>query len=471
MFHTQPLSQMDPRWKDVLLGFSGDLTIGKYGCLLTAMAMVANGFGAQKTPLVLNERMKSVKGFVGALIVPALLPLVAPGVRYLKRIECSSPPAPLAEIDSSLAAGLPVIVKVDSSPASGMQDHWVVVTHKDRDEYMILDPWPYPCPSQPVPLSQRYGFAGPPRQSIKDTLWYAGTGVPKATPAPRKLVPQGALALVSITDGLALRTQPLVVEHTLIKRMVLGSRLHCLEAASTAVQKIGQLNEWLEVEEESSGVQGFTAAWYVARSIPSQPSPEQPESEPVVLPIPSAEALVVFAAADELALRRQPVIATETLIKRVPVNTEFFVLENKEQAQHKIGSVGEWLHVRDIEGVLGYVAAWYVGLTRKEPALGVHEQSPATSPLAEPVPASLVLRTVEEGLALRRSPAILPDNLVKRQPLSAELLVIEDTDLAQAKIGTLNQWLHVRDIYGDEGYVAAWCVVKAPAPVYLEPVP
>ena len=45
MFTVQPLSQMDPRWKDNKLGLDRTSTIGKYGCLLTSMTMVANGFG------------------------------------------------------------------------------------------------------------------------------------------------------------------------------------------------------------------------------------------------------------------------------------------------------------------------------------------------------------------------------------------------------------------------------------------
>jgi hypothetical protein len=52
------------------------------------------------------------------------------------------------------------------------------------------------------------------------------------------------------------------------------------------------------------------------------------------------------------------VISEATLIKRLPVRSELLVLE--AGGESKIGVVGQWLKVRDLLGVEGYVAAWYV---------------------------------------------------------------------------------------------------------------
>ena len=44
-----PFSQKDPRWKDVKLGKT-NLTIGKYGCFLTSLAMLEG-----HSPIIINE--------------------------------------------------------------------------------------------------------------------------------------------------------------------------------------------------------------------------------------------------------------------------------------------------------------------------------------------------------------------------------------------------------------------------------
>ena len=53
--------------------------------------------------------------------------------------------------------------------------------------------------------------------------------------------------------------------------------------------------------------------------------------------------------------------------------------------------------------------------------------------------------------------------LIKREPLSAELLVTEPPGQAEQKVGVVSQWIQVRDSAGVQGYVAAWYVIKRPA--------
>jgi hypothetical protein len=42
------------------------------------------------------------------------------------------------------------------------------------------------------------------------------------------------------------------------------------------------------------------------------------------------------------------------------------------------------------------------------------------------------------------------------------MVVLEDPAFAEPKIGQMGEWLHVRDVTGAEGYVAAWYTVKRP---------
>jgi len=178
MFVTVPLSQQDPRWKNKHLGHE-TITIGKWGCLLTCMAMVANGFGAEETPETLNDRLKGAGGFIGALVIPAAMPRVVAGVRFANYIPCENQPAPMAEINAALAAGKPVIVEVDYSPAHGLQNHWVVLYDRKGDDYLIHDPWPFPVENKEVLLTSRYGFAGSPQDIIQGAVFYDGVAAPQ----------------------------------------------------------------------------------------------------------------------------------------------------------------------------------------------------------------------------------------------------------------------------------------------------
>lgn len=54
--------QNDSRWKDVKIGTDQHMTIGMVGCLLTSLTMVMNYFGADETPLTLNQKMVASGG-------------------------------------------------------------------------------------------------------------------------------------------------------------------------------------------------------------------------------------------------------------------------------------------------------------------------------------------------------------------------------------------------------------------------
>ena len=157
-----------------------------------------------------------------------------------------------------------------------------------------------------------------------------------------------------MVDGVALRSQAVISDATLLKREPFNAQLLVMEDHTQALGKVGVSGQWLQVKD-IEGSQGFVAAWYVAQA-PSHalgvaPAPQTP-------PVPAK--LVVRPTTDNLALRSQPVIADSTLIKRYPLWSEFLVLEPVSQGLAKIGQSGQWLNVTTIDGQQGYVAAWYV---------------------------------------------------------------------------------------------------------------
>ena len=80
-----------------------------------------------------------------------------------------------------MAAGQPVIVEVDFSPAAGLQTHWVVLYAKQGNDYLMLDPWPYPTDTQAVTLMSRFSHGQTLARSIKAIAWYQYS---TSTPAP-----------------------------------------------------------------------------------------------------------------------------------------------------------------------------------------------------------------------------------------------------------------------------------------------
>ncbi|MFQ5616702.1 MAG: hypothetical protein ACE5GO_09650, partial [Anaerolineales bacterium] len=203
---------------------------------------------------------------------------------------------------------------------------------------------------------------GPKKQQVYVAAWYvaqekgaAQAPPPKPSgksPAPPKDVDSG-MVVKPTTDGLAFRAKP-AVSGNLIKRLPISSQLKVLEPAPRAARKLGVTGEWMRVSDVS-GKKGYVAAWYVTDTNaaalgvkePDRPAPTQDDDD-----------LVVYGTADNLALRSRPVVADNTLIKRLPLQADLLVL--KDSDKRKIGAQGQWIKVRDVTGAEGYVAAWYV---------------------------------------------------------------------------------------------------------------
>jgi len=172
------------------------------------------------------------------------------------------------------------------------------------------------------------------------------------TPAPALKLPPGALAFVP-TEELSFRTQPVIDPTTLIRRVPVTETLICVEPANQAISKVGVQGQWLKVRD-ASNKEGYVAAWYVKYASGSQPA-----TTTTAAPAPvNGGPLKVKATAEGIALRKQPIVSDASLIKRLPLGTEFTVTELNAEA--KIGKNDQWLKVKDPTGTEGYVAAWFV---------------------------------------------------------------------------------------------------------------
>lgn len=159
--------------------------------------------------------------------------------------------------------------------------------------------------------------------------------------------------------------------------------------------------------------------------------------------LPSAQPFCVTPIVNGLTMRSKPVIHPTNLMKYLAYSDVLLVLEDGAQADAKIGQLGQWLHVRDIEGDEGYVAAWYVTAVHN-PALGPYPTYAYN--LASP-PAKTIVKANTAQLPL--FPAPQADSApIATFPRGTELLV-SAPDTQQT------EWLHVQTVDGRQGYVQA----------------
>ncbi|MBP6178122.1 MAG: hypothetical protein KA473_09945 [Anaerolineales bacterium] len=465
MFVTKNLYQNDEAWKQTPLGNSKE-TIGSWGCLLTSVTMMLNGVGYNETPATANEKFKKAGGFNGALFMPAFLPYVWPNCAYRDMQPCEAYPAPIAQIDAAVAAGKPVILQVDWNKQAGIQTHFVLIKEKKGDDYSLYDPYKYggDGPDKEVLLTTRYKYNGAKLASeISAVLWFDSySTTPPEPPKIEKVpVPAEKYVLYAGEDDLALRSEPSVTGY-LWKRMLMGTELICLEPKAQAKPKIGSQGQWIQVQDPN-GDQGYVAAWFVSEqkgkpaaststtSIPGATS--APAPKPVGAPAPVPPGALALYPTEELSFRSKPVIAPETLIRRIPATEQLISLEPANQAVAKVGVQNQWIKVRDANKKEGYVAAWYVKY-----AGGTNAQATSSTPAAASATgATNKVKTTVEMVSLRNQPVVSDASLIKRVPINYEFTITEPG--GESKIGANNKWIKVKDAT-HEGYVAAWFVSR-----------
>jgi hypothetical protein len=172
--------------------------------------------------------------------------------------------------------------------------------------------------------------------------------VPGSAPAASAPIPPGAIALFP-TQELSFRSQPVISDATLIRRVPVTEQLISLEPANQAIAKVGVQNQWIKVRD-AANKEGYVAAWYVRYA---GGATAQTGTNP-----PAANATgKVRTIVEAVSLRNQPIVSDATLIKRVPLNYEFTITE--PGGESKIGANDKWIKVKDATNE-GYVAAWFV---------------------------------------------------------------------------------------------------------------
>ena len=380
-------SQQDPKWKGDLLGFGdpGD-TIGYVGCALTSTAMLISGHGFVETPKTLNQKLKNVNGFVSAGIRWDMVSQIYPKVTVKSNISCANTDAPLAQIDASIAAGQPVIVMVDSTPAPGLLTHWVVLYAKEGNDYLMLDPWPYQTDvTKKTYLMPRYSQGNSLKRAIMHVIVYesfnatGGIAVPASgtTPTPAGQtqpanIPAASSGFVArvkadVTWGLNIRSSiDTSSAGNIVAVVSAGTNLAVLGADDYA--KIGGVNQWVRVND-NNGHEGFAAAWYLEKvsapqTIPSlQPETSEPESTPASTPTPASEPpkLFVVVKGTGAIVYKFASKKSEVFSKEMP-KARLKVIEAAAKAESKIGASGTWLQVKASNGRRGFVDG---GLVKK----------------------------------------------------------------------------------------------------------
>ena len=219
------------------------------------------------------------------------------------------------------------------------------------------------------------------------------------------------------------------------------------------------------LEKEISGVIWFDSY--------SAAPPEPPKMTKVPVP---ADKYLLYVMEDDLSLRADPSIGGY-LWKRMELGTELICLEPKATAKAKLGVNGQWINVQDPTGDQGYTAAWYVSENKDQPAAApaapaapktassattTVASKPATPAApAKPVPPGSLVFVPTEELAFRSRPEVAPDSLIRRIPITEQLICIEPASFAIPKIGVTGQWIKIRDQQNKEGFVAAWYVKYA----------
>jgi hypothetical protein len=406
-FNLVRYSQQDPQWKNNIIGGGPD-TIGYVGCAMTCVAMYSSGWGYTETPGTLNKKLIANGGYVDEAIVWGAITRFYPQLKSTGLTICNGD-APISQINSSLASGQPVIVEVDFSPDAGLQTHWVLLYASQGNDYLMLDPWPYPSDTQPVTLMSRFSHGQTLARTIKAVAWYqcsAGSPVPTPVPGgstggstpstppsttPSQPPPVSTDLVIQVvptaTAGIKLHLQASQDSLANYAEMP-GVPLSVIEAKAGALAKLGQNGQWIHVQDPS-GHQGYVAAWLVQQSqitIPAPTTPPIPTTPPQPAPTPSTQptptpstpaptpstppptgepqrlqVVVVNVGSNGLIVRQQP-SPGGTAVNVEKEGAKLTVIEPASTATPKIGVAGQWVAVKATNNQRGYVMAQYIKL-------------------------------------------------------------------------------------------------------------
>lgn len=143
------------------------------------------------------------------------------------------------------------------------------------------------------------------------------------------------------TDILSVRARP-TTDSNRLALVTPNDELNVLGDIDQAYQRVGQANEWLNVQV-AGGIVGYVAAEYVQTAEQAAFAPSSPY-------------ITVYALA-EVIVRAQTANRSPE-VGRAASSEELYVIGNNlEEAETKIGQPGEWLYVELETGTRGWVEA------------------------------------------------------------------------------------------------------------------
>jgi hypothetical protein len=143
-------SQNDPRWAGQLLGFSSWEKMGPFGCLVTAMANVAQAQGCDIDPAGMNQSLKAHGAFVrdayGQIADVAgyyALSAVWPHSHFVEQKNWpGTVVAPFSYFDVRSSTNTEIIIMLDYHPeTAGIQSHYcrVIGLNAAKNDIEIVD--------------------------------------------------------------------------------------------------------------------------------------------------------------------------------------------------------------------------------------------------------------------------------------------------------------------------------------------
>jgi hypothetical protein len=235
--------------------------------------------------------------------------------------------------------------KITAKAKLGVNGQWINVQDPSGDQGFVAAWFVSDTKGQP---------ATPPSgtPSVASVLAAAAVAKPATATAAAVKLPLGALAFLP-TEELSFRSQAVIAPETLIRRIPPTEQLVSVEPPNQAIPKVGVTGQWLKVKDNSNK-EGYVAAWYVKYASGSTAQAQAATTAPSN----NGGPIKVKATAEGIALRKQPIVSDSTLIKRLPLGSEFTCLE--PTAESKVGKNDQWLKVKDPAGAEGFVAAWFV---------------------------------------------------------------------------------------------------------------
>jgi hypothetical protein len=131
-------SQIDPRWRNVLLGESRTLTLGTHGCVVCCLSMLLSGVGYNVDPVKVNDDMRKARAFLPGTgrAIWARVANAYPLIKYSYQVFYDKRAADVKFI-KELTDSLPVLVEL---LLNNRDPHWVLAVRGDVNGLLIHDP-------------------------------------------------------------------------------------------------------------------------------------------------------------------------------------------------------------------------------------------------------------------------------------------------------------------------------------------